>query len=362
MRTPAPVSIRLGILVAAACVLASVLLLAAARPSLEDSSSAGTCRFSAHLDGRDEVPPVDTSAQGQFDLTPGLDGTGATFRLNAANIRNVVAAHLHLAPVGQNGPVVATLLGPLDPAGGPIQGEIARGTLTAASLGGPLAGQSFQALVEAMKHGAVYVNVHTSDGVDPHGTEPGDYPGGEIRGQLRPMSHECAGPLLYYWLTCGDPLCFEFYDDPAIPPCTTQQIGGRCFSNGEVCEVGDCENHRIVCQKDDPQALPCPISLASYKRDIDYLDEVDVRRLHDALLSYRLTTYRYKAQGEKGPLRLGFLIDDVGTGPSVAPDGRAVDLYGYTSMAVAAIQEQARQIEALERKVKDLEKRLSAGR
>ena len=32
--------------------------------------------------------------------------------------------------------------------------------------------------------GNAYVNVHTNDGVDPPNTGPGDFPGGEIRGQV----------------------------------------------------------------------------------------------------------------------------------------------------------------------------------
>jgi hypothetical protein len=30
-----------------------------------------------------------------------------------------------------------------------------------------------------------YVNVHTNDGVAPTNTGPGDFPGGEVRGQLQ---------------------------------------------------------------------------------------------------------------------------------------------------------------------------------
>jgi hypothetical protein len=38
-------------------------------------------------------------------------------------------------------------------------------------------------MTEIMK-GNAYVNVHTNDGVDPINTGPGDFPGGEIRGQI----------------------------------------------------------------------------------------------------------------------------------------------------------------------------------
>jgi hypothetical protein len=39
-------------------------------------------------------------------------------------------------------------------------------------------------LLDAMRAGLTYVNVHTNDGVGAVNTGPGDFPGGEIRGQL----------------------------------------------------------------------------------------------------------------------------------------------------------------------------------
>ena len=39
-------------------------------------------------------------------------------------------------------------------------------------------------LLKAIADGRTYVNVHTNDGVDGVNTGPGDFAGGEIRGQL----------------------------------------------------------------------------------------------------------------------------------------------------------------------------------
>jgi hypothetical protein len=39
-------------------------------------------------------------------------------------------------------------------------------------------------LISALEAGNLYVNVHTNDFVAPTNTGPGDFPGGEIRGQL----------------------------------------------------------------------------------------------------------------------------------------------------------------------------------
>ena len=67
---------------------------------------------------------------------------------------------------------------------GPRSGLLVSGTFTAADFRGALAGQPMSALVDAILAGNAYANVHTDDGVAPPNTGPGDFPGGEIRGQL----------------------------------------------------------------------------------------------------------------------------------------------------------------------------------
>jgi hypothetical protein len=140
--------------------------------------------FVTHLSGDEEVPPRDTRAQGQAIFKLSKDGQSLDYRLIVANIENVVAAHIHVAPVGVNGPIVVPLYGPAQPGGGRTSGVLATGTITAADLTGPLAGQPLSALIAQIEAGNAYVNVHTDDGVAPPDTGPGDFPGGEIRGQL----------------------------------------------------------------------------------------------------------------------------------------------------------------------------------
>jgi hypothetical protein len=65
-----------------------------------------------------------------------------------------------------------------------LNGRLAEGDISAANLVGPLAGQSLDALTEAIEAGNTYVNVHTNDFQDLANTGPGDFPGGKIRGQL----------------------------------------------------------------------------------------------------------------------------------------------------------------------------------
>jgi hypothetical protein len=140
--------------------------------------------YNTHLTGDNEVPVRITNAAGQAIFKLSDDGTELEYRLIASNIENVVQAHIHIGPAGQNGPVVAFLYGPAAAGGGRESGVLATGTITAANLIGPLVGQPLSALIAAIEAGNAYVNVHTDDGVAPPNTGAGDFPGGEIRGQL----------------------------------------------------------------------------------------------------------------------------------------------------------------------------------
>lgn len=147
-------------------------------------ASAQKTTFIAHLSGGGEVPPRDSLGQGQVVFKLSDDGTALTYQLEVANIDNVVASHIHIGPPGVIGPVVVFLYGTAAPGAGRFDGVLASGTITPANFTGPLAGQPFSALLDAIESGNAYVNVHTNDGVPPTNTGPGDFPGGEIRGQI----------------------------------------------------------------------------------------------------------------------------------------------------------------------------------
>jgi len=139
--------------------------------------------FVAHLNGAGEVPPRDTLAQGNVIFHLSDDGTALSYQLIAANIDNVVASHIHCAVAGVNGPVGVTLF--LGTAGsGRFDGVLAKGTITAPDPGNACGWTTLDDVVAAMLSGNTYVNVHTNDGVAPTNTGPGDFPGGEIRGQV----------------------------------------------------------------------------------------------------------------------------------------------------------------------------------
>jgi hypothetical protein len=139
---------------------------------------------STHLKGDQEVPPRETEAQGQAIMKVSADGLSVSYKLIASNIDNIVASHIHIGPAGSNGPIVVFLFGNAPAGGGRHDGILAEGTFTAANFINTLAGRPMSELLAAMAAGNAYVNVHTNDGVNPTNTGPGDFPGGEIRGQI----------------------------------------------------------------------------------------------------------------------------------------------------------------------------------
>ena len=64
-----------------------------------------------------------------------------------------------------------------------------------------------------------------------------------------------------------------------------------------------------------------------------------------------MASYRYRAAGPEDRKHLGFIIEDVGQSAAVDAQRDRVDLYGYASIAVAALQVQAKQIESLQAEV-----------
>ncbi len=121
-----------------------------------------------HLSGDEEVPPVDSQAQGQAIFK--IRGGELSYKLIVANITNIVASHIHCAPFGQNGPVGVTLF-----SGGPmtINGILAQGPILGPDSGNRCGWANLSDVIAAIQSGDTYVNVHTTQN-----------PPGEIRGQL----------------------------------------------------------------------------------------------------------------------------------------------------------------------------------
>lgn len=130
--------------------------------------------FVAHLSGLEAG--AETLGQGQAVFHLSKDGSELSYKLTVANIENVNMAHIHLAPPGQDGPPVLWLYPDAPPPQlieGRVDGVLATGTATDSDLVGPLAGMTIADLVEKIRNGETYVNVHTLQ-----------YPGGEIRGEV----------------------------------------------------------------------------------------------------------------------------------------------------------------------------------
>jgi hypothetical protein len=101
----------------------------------------------------------------------------------------------------------------------------------------------------------------------------------------------------------------------------------------------------------------CPISSRRAKRNIDYLSEQQAEAIAQATLRTRLATYEYIDPALRGPRRLGFILEDPTTHPYARdPDVSVVDMYGYSSMLLATVQSQQRQIEELQRAVRALQR------
>lgn len=142
-----------------------------------------------NLRGENEVPPHDTPAKGEATFVVSQDGQSVHYVLTVSQIDNPFMAHIHMAAPGVNGPIVqwlfpSTVVAP-GPAGiGLTNGVIAKGDFTAATFIGPFAGKTMADLLNAIRAGNAYVNVHTSSGVPGDTQHPGNFPGGEVREQL----------------------------------------------------------------------------------------------------------------------------------------------------------------------------------
>ncbi len=132
--------------------------------------------FRARLRGGNEVPLVVTETRGKVKLKFDDELTSIKFRIKLRDGVRVTAAHLHCAPVGSNGPVVAFLAGEHS-LGWDVNGNWIRKTkLTDENIipeTCPDDIDNIADLFDSMLNGTIYVNVHTDAN-----------PSGEVRGQV----------------------------------------------------------------------------------------------------------------------------------------------------------------------------------
>ncbi len=108
------------------------------------------------LAGSQEVPPVATSASGMGSIMVSPDGS-VSGSVTTTGVDGTMA-HIHEAPMGQNGPVIIPF------------------AKTADNVWSVGAGAKLNdAQLQSLKSGNLYINVHSATNK-----------GGEIRGQLKP--------------------------------------------------------------------------------------------------------------------------------------------------------------------------------
>jgi len=130
--------------------------------------------FTATLNGANEVPALAAATTATGEATFTVMGHLLSWQVSVQNINNVNIGHIHFGAAGVGGGVMVSL----SPTPGSYTANtvIASGSLTVAD-----------SVLVHMRAGEAYVNIHTSDASLPGNNTPGDYPGGEIRGQTRKL-------------------------------------------------------------------------------------------------------------------------------------------------------------------------------
>jgi len=169
---------------------ASVLvLLIASGWTFADQNANDRRTVRARLSGFQEVPVVSTAGSGEFMARINKQTGEIDYEFSYAGMQSTVTqAHIHLGQRSVNGGIMVWLC---QSAGNPAPAAVAAttplcgspdfvssGVITAASVVGPGGAQQLGAgelaeLVDALRAGVAYVNVHTTVS-----------PGGEIRGQV----------------------------------------------------------------------------------------------------------------------------------------------------------------------------------
>jgi len=194
--------------------------------------------------------------------------------------------------------------------------------------------------------------------------DPEQFVGGDaVSANVEVLPAEDAGPprAPALWHTCGDPVCRGWTPHPGVPGCGAFVEGDACPTRalGRTCDPQNACNQLLECRRArDPG--PCPISRAAFKHDIDYLEPAEGAAVANDLLQMKLARWQYNGEAPDSKAHLGFIIDDVPGSPAVAADGDHVDLYGYTSMTVAAVQAQQAQLQAQQAQIAALQAELAA--
>ena len=137
-----------------------------------------------NLSGYQEVPAISSDAAGRFEAKVTKGDGPIRYELKYRGVPEVTQAHLHFGQTAVNGGIVVFICtnvggGPVGTPECPLGSATLTGTATSEDVIGGAAAQGIAAgelteVKDAIRAGAVYANVHTED-----------FPGGEIRAQLR---------------------------------------------------------------------------------------------------------------------------------------------------------------------------------
>jgi hypothetical protein len=149
-------------------------------------------RFEAKLRPSEEVPSISSAASGDFSLRIDASGDSLHYKLRYEELEGTVTqAHIHFGDTDTNGGIsiwlCSNLASPVPTPPGvqacPLPPASIDGEIRAADVVGP-AGQGIRPnelaeIVRAIRRGLAYANVHSSE-----------FPGGEIRGQIKRESRD----------------------------------------------------------------------------------------------------------------------------------------------------------------------------
>ena len=146
--------------------------------------------------------------------------------------------------------------------------------------------------------------------------------------------------------------------DPACAP-ARPKLGTPCAKAGQLCSYGCERENNLLCvqgvwSRDPSPTIGCPASTRRAKKDIRYLSPSEAQALAAEVQNIRLATYEYTDPALSGSRKLGFILEDHATTFAGDAEKNQVDLYAYASTLVAAIQEQAKELDALKREVAHL--------
>jgi hypothetical protein len=152
-----------------------MIVLAVAMTSLvvttANSSYAQNEKYRAKLDGNNEVPPVNSTAEGVINFKTKNDML--TWKMNVTGTNDATGVIIHKGKAGENGEIIVDLMKVSKHSDTP-KGMTMRGNVTDSSLTGSMAGQTIADLKTAMANGDTYINLKTQD-----------HPDGLLRGQIK---------------------------------------------------------------------------------------------------------------------------------------------------------------------------------